>query len=525
MDYDGANPTMDIKPGTRLGRFELEHCLGAGGMGEVYRARDTRLGRVVAIKVLPAHVASDPARRQRFEREARAIAALSHPHVCTLYEFDTVASAEGAPPRDVLVMELLEGDTLAERIRRAGPGGLPLAEALTIGVQIAEALAAAHRQGIVHRDLKPGNVMLTKVTGDVPHRVHVKLLDFGLAKLRSPTEEFMSAATTAAAPLTGAGAVLGTLPYMAPEQLEGRETDARADVFAFGAIVYEMVTGHRAFAGESQASLVTAIMSADPPSLISQVPGTPQALERVVRKCLAKDPASRWRDAADLADELRWIADDSRTGSLTPAPPVSTWSRRMMAAAATAGVGCVAAAVWWLTAASAPLLPPMRTIPLTSYPGEERAPALSPDGERVAFAWRGPTGEGPLKLYVQQVGGGEPLLIYQGAGDVDTPAWSPDGRQVAFTSHLDVPETEPADGVFLVSALGGPTRHLTTINGGHGLSWSPDGTLLAVSHGDLLDAAGGHLRPVGLDRRTSTPHRALGCAETRIPTRSFPPTD
>ncbi len=278
---------MPLQPGTTLGPYEILSPIGAGGMGEVYKARDTRLDRTVAIKVLPEHVASDPDLKQRFEREAKTISSLNHPHICTLHDIGT---QDGI---DFLVMEYLEGDTLAQRLEK---GALPLDQALTVAIEIADALDKAHRQGITHRDLKPGNIMLTKAGA--------KLLDFGLAKLRKPGTlgaEGFSTATTQSEPMTARGTLLGTLRYMAPEQLEGKEADARTDIFAFGATVYEMVTGQRAFAGESQASLIAAILERQPVPMSTLQPTTPPEIERLVKKCLVKDPDDRWHSSHDLA--------------------------------------------------------------------------------------------------------------------------------------------------------------------------------------------------------------------------------
>ncbi|MGH9389191.1 MAG: serine/threonine-protein kinase, partial [Vicinamibacteria bacterium] len=266
----------------------------ASVQGEVYRARDTRLDRTVAVKVLPSHLSASPEVRQRFEREAKMISQLSHPHICALYD---VGSHQGT---EYLVMELLEGETLAARLMK---GPLPLEQTLRYGVEVADAMDKAHRQGIVHRDLKPGNVMLTK-SG-------VKLLDFGLAKAiqsQAPSPAWTSL-PTAARNLTQEGTILGTFQYMAPEQLEGKEADARTDIFAFGAVLYEMATGRKAFTGKSQASLITAIMSSEPPAISTIQPMTPPALDRVVKTCLAKDPDERWQNAHDVVVELRWIAE------------------------------------------------------------------------------------------------------------------------------------------------------------------------------------------------------------------------
>src|SRR5215510_4488410 len=293
---------MTLSAGSRLGPYEVLAPIGAGGMGEVYKARDTRLDRTVAVKVLPQHLSASAEVRQRFEREAKTISQLSHPHICALYD---VGNQDGV---EYLVMELLEGETLAERLNK---GSLPVEQTLRFGIEIADALDKAHRQGIVHRDLKPGNVMLTK-SG-------VKLLDFGLAKAIAPPAEKASLTSLPTQQgLTQEGTILGTFQYMAPEQLEGKEADARTDIFALGAVLYEMATGKKAFSGTSQASLISSIMSADPPSISAVQPMSPPALDRVVKTCLAKDPEDRWQSAADLGRELRWISEGSAAGVEAP---------------------------------------------------------------------------------------------------------------------------------------------------------------------------------------------------------------
>jgi len=337
--------------GMTLGPYRILEKLGEGGMGVVYKARDTRLDRDVAIKILPAELSADPERRARFEREARAIASLAHPHICTLYDIGESVPASPSPesgvpgeqvstepalrePRErrvegrvpvpvhYLVMEHLTGETLAERVRR---GPLSLAQALDIAAQIADALDVAHKHGIVHRDLKPGNVMLTTGGAGRSGVTTAKLLDFGLAKLTGHGERPAlvgdATALTQTAPITERGTILGTLQYMAPEQLEGKEADARTDLWALGAVLYEMVTGRRAFEGDSQVSLIGNIMNAEPAGLATLQPLTPPALERVVRKCLAKHPDDRWDTAHDVADELRWIRETSGDGVVTPVPP------------------------------------------------------------------------------------------------------------------------------------------------------------------------------------------------------------
>src|ERR1700730_1219000 len=291
---------MTISAGSRLGPYEVLSAIGAGGMGEVYRARDTRLGRIVAIKILPDHVADRAGLRERFDREARTVANLNHPHICTLHD---VGQQDGT---DFLVMEYLEGETLAERLKR---GPLPLEQVLQYAMEISDALDKAHRKGITHRDLKPGNIMLTKSGA--------KLLDFGLAKLKkdtAPANITLSKVPTEDA-VTAQGTILGTLQYMAPEQLEGKEVDARTDIFAFGVVVYEMATGKKAFDGKSQASLIAKILETDPPSISSLQPMTPPALDRAIKRCLAKEPDERWQSASDLTHELKWIAE---SGSQIP---------------------------------------------------------------------------------------------------------------------------------------------------------------------------------------------------------------
>ena len=293
---------MTLQIGARLGPYEIGVLLGRGGMGDVYRAIDTRVGRTVAIKVLPPDAAAQSDRRLRFEREAQAVARLNHPHICTLYD---VGQQDGI---EFLVMEYLDGETLGARLAR---GPLPLAEALKHAAALAQALARAHREGITHRDIKPSNIMLTE-SG-------VKLLDFGLAKLRereggtapSPLDE-QSTGTA----LSPEGTLVGTIAYMSPEQLEGRPVDARTDIYALGLIIYEMVTGQRAFAKGSQAGLIAAILKDEPPPMSAAQPKTPAPLERIVLTALAKDPSKRWQDAGDLARELAYVADDSHTTSV-----------------------------------------------------------------------------------------------------------------------------------------------------------------------------------------------------------------
>jgi tetratricopeptide (TPR) repeat protein len=331
---------MALAAGARLGRYELLGFIGAGGMGEVYEGRDTRLGRIVALKVLPPYFAPDPARRHRFELEARAVSALEHPNICVLHD----VGSEGDV--DFLVLERLEGETLAERLRR---GPLPRGEALPIAIQIASALEAAHRKGIIHRDLKPGNVMLT--------RAGAKLLDFGLARLRGEAAgEDVSTAVESGEP----GKAVGTRPYMSPEQASGVVSDARSDVWALGVVLYEMLAGHRPFHGDSAESLSTAILEHEPAALSSAAPETPLALDHVVRRCLAKDPADRWQSAGDVGRELGWISE-GRSAEAVASPR----SRRVLAAVA--AVSLAVAIAWsglvlWSSRPTKPLLDPRRVV-------------------------------------------------------------------------------------------------------------------------------------------------------------------
>src|ERR1700746_3610359 len=295
---------MALAAATRLGPYEILAPLGAGGMGEVYRARDTRLERTVAIKILPAQVSSDPIRKQRFEREAKTISSLNHPHICVLYD---IGHQDGI---DFLVMECVEGETLAKRLEK---GPLPLEQVLRYGEQIADALDKAHRSGVVHRDLKPGNIMLT-ATG-------AKLLDFGLSKPVAGLTSVatLTAAVTQSSPMTEQGAIVGTFQYMSPEQVEGKELDGRSDIFSLGAVLYELVTGQRAFEGKSHLSVASAILEKEPAPISSLKPLTPSTLEHVIRKCLAKTPEDRWQSASDLASQLKWISEGGIGSGTAPA--------------------------------------------------------------------------------------------------------------------------------------------------------------------------------------------------------------
>jgi Tol biopolymer transport system component len=487
---------LTLAPGARLGPYEILAPIGAGGMGEVYRARDTRLERTVAVKVLPERLSSSPEGRQRFEREARTISQLSHPHICALYD---VGSENGV---DYLVMELLEGETLSERLAK---GPVPLEQTLRYGQEIADALDKAHRQGIVHRDLKPGNVMLTK-SG-------VKLLDFGLAKAIAPPSEKSSLTSLPTQQnLTEEGTILGTFQYMAPEQLEGKEADARTDIFALGATLYEMATGKKAFAGTSQASLISSIMSSDPPSISSLQPMTPPALDRVVRTCLSKDPEERWQSAGDVAKELRWIAEGSAAGLTAPAAAVSSRRRLRERIAWAAAVLASAAALWLAVAGSRRSAEPRPAIRafLPPPPGAEfifdrsgsGSLTLSPDGKFLTFAAAG--ADGVLRLWLRPLGGVEARPI-PGTEDGQFPFWSPDSRFIAFFKRSKLKK---------IAASGGAAIEICDVSGDpRGGTWNRDGVILFEPHWrdglHRVSADGGVPQPVTRvdEKRKETTHR------------------
>ncbi len=447
---------MTLSPGRCLGPYEIIAPLGSGGMGEVYRARDTRLNRTVAIKVLPRHLSARPELRQRFEREATAISQISHPHICAVYD----VGVEGED--QYLVMEYLDGETLSSRLAR---GAMPLSQTLRIGTQIAEALSVAHRQGIVHRDLKPSNVMLT-ASG-------AKLLDFGLAKAAAgPAAIFSTSALPTQSALTSEGMILGTVPYMSPEQLEGKAADARSDIFALGAVLYEMAAGKRAFNGASQASLISAILKEDPSPIATHQPLCPRSLDRAVSTCLAKDPEDRWQSARDVAHELRSITENLGT----PASDASTQTRRtrervFWSAFATAALAAALSAAFLLRSKSGPvelftssILPPQNH----QFAFDYAPPIVSPDGRRIAFVVVPP--EGPEIIWVRSFDApsANPL---PGTEEAHAPFWSPDSRALGFFA---------AGKLKTIDLSGGAPRTVCDAPVGAGGSWSPDGTIIFV---------------------------------------------
>ncbi len=444
---------MSLAAGSRLGPYEIVAPIGAGGMGEVYRAQDTRLERTVAVKVLPAHLSSSPESRQRFEREAKTISQLSHPHICALYDVGSEGEIE------YLVMEYLEGESLGDRL---GKGAMPLDQTLRYGVEIADALDKAHRQGIVHRDLKPGNVMITK-SG-------VKLLDFGLAKAMAPAAQpssLTSLPTVAgAANLTQAGTILGTFQYMSPEQLEGKEADARTDIFALGAVLYEMVTGRKAFSGTSQASLISAIMKEEPAPISGIQPMSPPALDRVVRTCLSKDPEDRWQSARDVSNELKWIAEGSQAGVPTKVSARrKSRERTAWALAALAAAAAVVLAVAHFREAPHPaqLVRASLVLPEKTFIGDM---ALSPEGGKLAFTVGNTAGV--FTLWVRDLDAGVARQI-AGSEGAQFPFWSPDGRFVAFFADGKLKKVESTGGAILA---------ICDAENGVGGSWNREGTIV-----------------------------------------------
>ncbi len=460
---------MTILPGRRLGPYEILSAIGAGGMGEVYKARDTRLDRTVAIKVLPTHLADRAELRERFEREAKTIASLNHPHICTLYDTGHQDDV------DFLVMEYIEGETLAQRLQR---GALPIQQVLQYAIETADALDKAHRKGITHRDLKPGNIMLTK-SG-------TKLLDFGLAKLKQEAAPATpdSQLPTMKSAVTAEGTILGTLQYMAPEQVEGKqgEIDARTDIFAFGAVVYEMATGKKAFEGKTSASVMAAILKDEPPAMSSLTPMTPPALDRVVKRCLAKDPDDRWQTARDMEVELKWIAESGSQAGM-PAPIAATNKSPLR----DARLAWFAAAAFFVAVLALGYLayfkrPPEQTraVRFTLSPpdkwslagngtvtsGATASVRISPGGQQVAFV--AVSAEGKTLLWVRSV---DTLTAQSltGTEGASAPFWSPDGRSLAFFAGGKLKKMDLSGGL-LTTLCDAPDNR--------GGTWNQDGLIV-----------------------------------------------
>ena len=477
---------MVLTAGTRLGPYEIEGMLGGGGMGEVYKARDTRLHRTVAVKVLAPEIASDAAFKARFEREARTLSTLNHPHICVLHD---IGAHNGI---DYLVLEHLEGQTLAERLQ-AESGGLKLADALRIAVAVADALDAAHRHGIIHRDVKPGNIILTPGGP--------KLLDFGLAKQPSATSAAASTLATQPGTGTSQGVIVGTLQYMAPEQIQGQQVDARTDVFAFGAVLYEMVTGRKPFEGQSQASLIAKILEVEPPTL----PVSSPALDHLVRQCLAKNPNDRWQTARDLLLELRWVQEnDAKRESMTPQPKLA---RRWLPWAVAAAASLAAGSSWALRPAVTEFSgPPVHfdvpIPPKMQPPGEwQGAASLSPDGRYLAVA---ASLEGRMQILLRRMDDTafQPLA---GTDDARVPFWSPDSRSIAFFANGKLRRIAATGGAAVTICEAGELSY--------GGSWSKAGLIIFSMSGVIHKVAASGGVPVAVTSIDAT----QGDGEHRYP--------
>ena len=471
-----------LAAGTRIGVFEIESFAGAGGMGEVYRAHDTRLDRHVALKILSQHRATDPRARARFAYEARAIAQLSHSHICALHD---LGHSEGI---DFLVMEYLNGETLASRLRK---GPLPVVEAVRLAIQIAEALDAAHAEGIVHSDLKPANIMLVSGGSDPDAKPVAKLLDFGLARFQ-PVPQLSGPGSPGAdhAEAMTRGAIAGTPQYMAPEQVRGEEADPRSDIFSFGCVLYEMVTGRAPFDGESARDVMSAILTAHPPILTgsgsrssNDIARASRRLERAIGRCLQKAPEARFNRIGDVKVELEEIARAAASGH-------ERFSRRQWIAAI-AGVAAMAAFVAWgfrMRVPPSPMPgPAMKVVQLTALNGLEIAPTFSPDGTQVAFSWNGER-EDNFDIYVKTIGSSEVRRLTTDPAADTLPAWSPDGKQIAFLRD------HPGGGtvIYSVQPDGRGERKLTDFRIGGGqsarIAWSPDGRSI-VGRPDRVEEA------------------------------------
>jgi serine/threonine protein kinase len=443
-----------------LGPYEILALIGAGGMGEVYQARDSRLNRLVALKVLPPDRVVNPERRQRFVQEAQLASSLEHPNIVIIYDIGTSDSV------DYIAMELVRGRTVEALIPRRG---MPLNQTLKIAVQVADALTAAHAAGVVHRDLKPGNIMVTDAEV-------VKVLDFGLAKLTETAHASQSdeTRTQRASVQTEEGAILGSVAYMSPEQAEGRDVDARSDIFSFGAILYEMLTGQRAFAGASKMSTLAEVLKSQPKPLAELAPGLPGEVERLVMRCLRKNVDRRPQHMTDLKLELEGLLEVSESGSLQALPTSKGQAPSRLGWIAGAGaLALTGAGLVWLLFPKSEV--PLEPAPLTTLAGSESSPDFSPDGSQVAFQW---TAENQLtNVYIQLISGGPPLRLTNDEGYHGSPAWSPDGRWIAYYAN----HPGGRRGIFEVPVLGGPERLLLESASPLRPAWSPDGKWLALS--------------------------------------------
>jgi Tol biopolymer transport system component/tRNA A-37 threonylcarbamoyl transferase component Bud32 len=466
----------DALIGKTLSHYRVVETLGEGGMGVVYKARDEHLDRFVAIKVLPSEKVADPERKRRFVQEAKSASALNHPNIITVYD---IASEDGI---DFMAMEYVPGKALNRLIPRRG---LPLGDALKYAVQIADALAAAHAAGIVHRDLKPGNVMVSG-TEEQGRPGLVKVLDFGLAKLVERGDnsdlELTESIRSGEGFSTQEGTIVGTISYMSPEQAEAKKVDARSDIFSFGALLYEMVTGRKAFLGDSKVSTLSAILREEPKPVSQVVEDAPHELERIIGRCLRKNPERRFQTAADLKVALEELKEESDSGTLG-APRLAARPRRWRFATITGLIVLIGlgAAIKWFGRSTPKPLEPLSAVPLTAHPGFENGPSFSPDGNQVAFSWDGESQDNS-DIYVKMIGmGGPPLRLTNDPADDSNPAWSPDGRSIAFLRQL----SREKAAVLLITALGGPERKVTEIHISDfmpgRLTWSPDGNSLVIS--------------------------------------------
>jgi eukaryotic-like serine/threonine-protein kinase len=476
---------MPLQPGDKLGPYEILASLGSGGMGEVYRARDTRLNRAVALKIIPLSRTGDPERRRRFLQEAKTASSLNHPNIVTIYD---IGSDQGV---DYLAMELVPGKPLDQLIPR---GGFTLQELLRYAIQIADALAKAHAAGITHRDLKPANVMVT------PEGV-VKVLDFGLAKLQSPsTTSTETIATETIGVVTEEGTVIGTAAYMSPEQAEGKPLDPRSDIFSFGAMLYEMATGRRAFRGDSPLSIMAAVLREEPPPVPDTRTDLPADLTRLIIRCLRKDPERRAHSMADLRVAMEELREESSSGKLRlPAAAREKPSRRSPLLGAIPLAALLAVAVyfgWRIVGGRSGADVPLQPIPLTSYPGNESSPTFSPDGNQVAFVWNGEHADN-ADIYVKLIGPGTPLRLTTDPRPDNGPRWSPDGRNIAFMRLLASDTFE----VLLVPPLGGPERKIGQFYTRTlysvpipALCWTPDSRYLLVAGSETRNQSNRILR-------------------------------